>query len=365
MVKRLLCIIGSLNTGGAETFLMKLYRGLDKSQYQMDFVVNAEGFYDKEVKELGGKIYQIPLRTKHPWKSFWALKKIVKSNKYDSVIKLGNTPLSVTDLIAAKLGGAKIRAMRSCNALTNLSFKQKMLDSFLRPILNSVANVKIAPSDLAAIYTFGKKQFEKGNVHILNNGVDLDVYRYDEEARKKIRSEFSLEDNILIGHIGRFSKQKNHKFLLPVFSEIKKKRANAKLMLVGTGELETEIRNQAEDLGILDDIIFTGVRSDIPALLSSMDVFVLPSLYEGMPNTLIEAQATGLPCVVSRTITKTANITGLVDYESLDDSVRIWCERILKSVQYPRKDTEIDFLNAKYDILSIREKFVALMFNIS
>ena len=362
MAKRLLCIISSLNTGGAETFLMKLYRGLDKSKYQMDFVVSADGFYDKEVEALGGKIYKIPLRTKHPIKTYRLIKKIVKDNKYNSVLKLGNSPLSVIDLIAAKKGGAKIRAMRSCNALTNLSFKQKLVDFIFRPKLNRCANVKIAPSDLAAIYTFGEKQYSKGKVHLLNNGVDLDVYRYDQEERQRIRTEFSLGDNLIVGHIGRFSKQKNHKFLLPIFAEIKKKNNNAKLMLVGKGELESEIRNQAAELGILDDIIFTGVRSDVPALLSAMDVFVFPSFHEGMPNTVIEAQATGLPCVIADTITKSANITGLVEYLPLTLSSEEWAEHALSSVSSIRVGVKEAFIKQHYDINSVIIDFVSLMF---
>lgn len=362
MIKRLLCIISSLNTGGAETFLMKVYRRLDKSKYQLDFVVNADGFYDEEVKKLGGRIFKTPLRTKHPVKSYKALKNIVKENKYEHVLKLGNSPLSVIDLIAAKRGGAKIRAMRSCNALTNLSFGQRVLDFIFRPILNKCANVKIAPSDLAAKYTFGEKQCIKGNVHILNNGVDIDVYRYDQEARQNIRNEFYITDNIVVGHIGRFSRQKNHTFLLKVFCEIKKDSPKAKLLLVGTGELETKVRDEAKLLCIYDDIVFAGVRKDVPALLSAMDIFILPSLYEGMPNTVIEAQATGLPCVISDSITRQANISGMVNYLSLDKPPEVWAKEVLDALRVERKNTRNDFIKAKYDIDSVRDFFVQMLF---
>ncbi len=363
MVKRLLCIVSSMDTGGAETFLMKIYRGLDRTKYQMDFIVSADGFYDNEILNLGGRIHKIPLRTQEPLTVFKEIKKIVKQNKYEVALKLGNTPLCVVDLIAAKMGGVKKCAMRSCNALTNLSFKQKLSDAIFRPILNMLTSVKLAPSDLAAIYTFGEKKFQNNEVCILHNGVDLGVFHYDTDARKKIREEFSFEDNLVVGHVGRFSKQKNHKFLLPVFAEIKKKNKSAKLLLVGTGELESQISTQAQELGILDDIVFAGVRSDVPALLSAMDVFVLTSLYEGMPNTIIEAQATGLPCIISDTITRQANITGLVSYLPLNQNVEDWADKALLASAQVRKDTTNDFLEAKYDIGSVRELFVQLLYN--
>lgn len=361
MVKRLLCIVSSLNTGGAETFMMKVYRGLDKNKYQIDFVVSADGFYDSEVRELGGKIHNIPLRTEHPFKALNGIRKIVKQNKYEIVLKLGNAPLSVLDLIAAKLGGAKKCTMRSCNALTNLSFKQRLSDAIFRPFLNKITAVKLAPSDLAARYTFGDKKYQNGQVQILHNGIDLDVFCYDDDARNKIRKEFSLEDNFVVGNIGRFSKQKNHKFLLSVFSEIRKKNDKAKLLLVGTGELENEIRDLARELGIESDIVFAGVRTDIPAILSAMDVFLLTSLYEGMPNTVIEAQGTGLPCVISDTITREANITNLVRYLPLNDYGR-WASETLEVSAQKRKNTKTDFLDAKYDIDSVRNQFVELLF---
>jgi glycosyltransferase involved in cell wall biosynthesis len=252
--------------------------------------------------------------------------------------------------------------MRSCNALTKLSRKQKLIDGIFRPILNSVATVKLAPSDLAAIYTFGEKQYRDGKVNILHNGVDLEVYRYDPEARARIREEFALGDCFVVGHVGRFSRQKNHKFLLPIFAKIKEKRTDARLLLVGTGELEAQIRTQAEELGILDDIIFTGVRSDVPALLSAMDVFVLTSLYEGMPNTVIEAQATGLPCVISDTITRQASVADIVAFLPLEQSAEIWADNALAVDRESRKDTRGDFLEAEYDIDSVRQLFVDLLY---
>ncbi len=363
MLKRLLCIVSSMDTGGAETFIMKIFRGLDKTKYQMDFIVCADGFYDNEITDCGGEIYHVPLRTKKPFKVYNLIKKIVKKNQYKSVLKLGNSPMCVIDLLAAKKGGAKVLAMRSCNALTNLSFKQKVMDFIFRPILNKIANVKIAPSDLSAKYTFGEKKYRKGEVQILNNGVDLSKFCYTEEDRVKIRKEFDINENFVVGHIGRFSKQKNHKFLLSIFSKIKEKKDDAKLLLIGTGELEDQIRGFAEKLEVLDDIVFTGVRTDVSSLLSAMDVFIFPSLYEGMPNTVIEAQATGLPCVISDTITRQANITGLVNYLSLDDSFENWASKALEISTSPRKNTKEDFLEAKYDIESVRKLFIKLLYN--
>ena len=362
-MKRLLCIISSLNTGGAETFLMKMYRALPPEEYQLDFIVSEnDGFYTQEVLDRGGRIFFVPTRTKHPIAAFRQIGKIVKENGYQHVLKLGDSPLQVVDLLATKTGGAKHLVLRSCNAPTHLSAKRKAIDAFFRPILNRTATVKIAPSDLAAAYTFGQTAYDRGEVTLLNNGVDLNVFRFDPEARQAIRAEFGLEDKLVVGHIGRFNQQKNHMFLLDIFNEIRKRNENAVLLLVGKGELEADIRRKIDCLGIADKVIFTGVRSDVPALLSAMDVFVFPSFFEGMPNTVIEAQATGLPCVIADTITKTADITGLVEYQSLKTSSEQWANRVLAKATTERENTTQAFIDHGYNIESVAKIFVTLCF---
>ena len=361
-MKRLLCILDSLDTGGAETFLMKVYRHLDKSKYQIDFVVCKDGFFDNEVLKSGGKIYKIPLRRKYPIKSFLELKRITKENSYKSVLKLGTRAIIAVDLLSVKLGGAINICVRSCNAISNEGLMDKTCNFLLRPIMNGIASVKIAPSDLAAGYTFGKSAVKKGEVKFLHNAVDLDIFNYDEVGRQNIRLELNVADKLVVGHVGRFNQQKNHMFLLDIFAEIKKKNDNAVLVLVGKGELEGEIKAKIDALGLADSVIFTGVRSDVPALLSAMDVFVFPSFYEGMPNTVIESQATGLPCVIADTITREADITGLVSYISLNETAERWAEVALDKVSDVRMDTRQQFIANKYDIDSTVEYFTELVF---
>lgn len=361
-MKRLLCVVGSMNVGGAETFLMKVMRQIDRSKYQMDFVVtsNDRGFYEDEIAALGGKIYRTDLHTKHPVRSYRQLQKIVKENQYKCVFKLSNSPLGVTDLWAAKSGGAERIGVRSCIAKVNESKKSKLINALFRPSFNRITSCKIAPSKLAAEYTFGAKQVNKGQVHILHNGVDTDIFHYDADGRRKIREEFGLADKTVIGHIGRFSKQKNHSFLLRVFAEICKKDSTAVLLLVGGGELVGAVRQQAEVLKLTDRIIYAGIRSDIPQILSTMDVFVLPSLYEGMPNAIIEAQATGLPCVIADTVTREANITGLVEYLPLEDENK-WAYKALEAAKTDRYDTKDDLIKNGYEIKTVAQKFAELL----
>lgn len=361
-MKRLLCIISSLNAGGAETFLMKVFRQMPPEKYCLDFIVSAEnGCYTNEVLEHGGKIYCIPMRTKHPLRAMSAIYMIVKKNKYSAVVKFGDTSIGVLDLIAAKLGGAKHLGFRSCNALTGLSWKQRMINTLLRPVLNSIADIKLAPSMLAAEFTFGKRQAHR-NVHLIHNAVDLSIYHFDPIGRARIRNEFSLDKKFVVGHIGRFNKQKNHRYLLEIFRKILDRNEDAVLLLIGTGELQEEIRKQAEQLGILSNIVFTGVRFDIPQILSAMDVFVFPSFHEGMPNTVIEAQSTGLPCVIADTITEEANITGLVQYLPLEEAPMYWAEKALAAANQPRKNTKQDFVDHGYDMSAVSQEFVSLIY---
>lgn len=361
-MKRLLCIITSLTTGGAETFLMKVARALPPEKYQFDFIVTGEeGCYTNEVLARGGRIHVIPLRTQHPVRALCGILKIVKENNYDFVLKLGDTPVAVLDLIFARLGGAGHPAIRSCNARTDLSVKRKIISSILRPVLNAVAETKLAPSMLAAEFTFGKRHAHK-DVFILHNGVDLGAFRYSREGRSRIRSEFAISDKLVVGHIGRLHDQKNHEYLLKVFRKIREKRQDAVLLLIGTGEKEQQIRNWVREMGLQTDVIFAGVRMDIPDLLSAMDVFVFPSFYEGMPNTVIEAQATGLPCVIADTITAEADITGLVQYLPLDVSPEVWAKAALSAIAPERKDTSSDFFAHHYDIQSVADDFTKIIF---
>lgn len=366
-MKRLLCILSSLDAGGAETFMMKIFRSLPED-YKIDFIVSAKsGFYEKEVIDLGGRIFRVPLRTKQPIKTFKAIYDVVKDNRYTHVLKLCDTPIGVYDLLAAKMGGAKVLCVRSCNAGSFNSKLGRLVNDLLRPLLNFITDVKIAPSRLAAEFTFGKAEVEASKVKFIHNGVDLDVYKYDEDNRRKIRRECGIADEqIVIGHIGRFNQQKNHKFLIEVFSEVLKQKPNALLMLVGDGEKKNEIKEQIKSLGIEESVIFTGIRSDVPALLSAMDVFVFPSFYEGMPNTVIEAQATGLPCVIADTITEEAGVTDCVHFMSLSDSAKVWADKVLSLLDKDKVDRSFysdKMKNAGYDIGSCVKKFAGLVFS--
>lgn len=365
-MKRLLCLIGSMNTGGSETFLMKMFRGIDKSKYSMDFCINVEQecFYEKEIKELGGKVYKIPSKSENLKEFKKQLAEIVKNNGYEYVLRITSTAMGFMDLKIAKKAGARVCSARSSNSSDGNSLKAKIAHRLGRLLYGKFVDVKFAPSDLAAEYTFGKRAVQKGKVALLHNGVDLSVFHFDQDGRKNIRKEFGIgEAQMVVGHIGRFMEQKNHMFLLDIFHQIYAQDNSAVLLLVGTGELQAQIEEKIKALGLEKNVIFAGVRSDVPQLLSAMDVFVFPSFYEGMPNTVIEAQATGLPCVIADTITKEADITGLVNYLSLSDSAEKWAETACSLVSGARKNTKEDFMNNKYDIESVAQEFVRLVFD--
>lgn len=300
-----------MNTGGAETFLMKMFRNIDREKYMMDFcVVSKENYYEEEIKKLGGeRMFYIPLKSKQPIKSFNAIKKIVKENNYNYVIRVNEHSLSTIDLLAAKMGGAKVLAMRSSNASSGSKLSILLHKMFIF-LSKNVPNVKFAPSKLAAEYTFGKKCIENNKAFLLNNGLDTKQFTYSKDNRFEIRRKLGIENKIVVGHIGRFDIQKNHEFLI--------------------------------------------------------DLFLFPSFYEGMPNTVIEAQTTGLPCLISDSITEEARITDIVNFASLNDSARKWsneCLNILNKKYLPRENYSRIMKDKGYDTDDCAKKFIEIIFN--
>lgn len=365
-MKRLLCIVGSMNAGGAETFLMKLYRALDKSKYQMDFCVSKpeKGFYDDEIESMGGKILHTTAKSKNPFASVSCIYKIVKEGQYKHVMRISQHSLSATELAVARLAGAKILVFRSSNSKTMKDGIEALLHGMFMFLPRTIPNVKIAPSLPAAKFMFGKRAVQRNEVLYLNNGIPLDLFAYNEEARQRVRNELDLGDAFVVGHIGRFTKQKNHRRIIEIFDKIRSIRQDARLVLVGQGELEAYIKEYVEQLGMSDRVCFAGVRRDVPDVLSAMDVFLFPSLYEGMPNTIIEAQANGLPCVMSDTITEEAVIADNVTVVSLSAGNAAWTEKILSGKR------EKPFVNAEklrragYDINNVVEVFTKNVFGI-
>ena len=343
-VKRLLCIVSSMDRGGAETFLMKVYRTLDKTKYQMDFCVNKAGAYDEEIKKMGGKVFIIPPKSKHPLKSFFGLKKIIKENKYQSVLRTSQQSLAALDLLVAKTGGAKKLIYRSSNAGVTGGFFSRFFNRLFGFLPRIIPNVKLAPSTEAAEFVFGRKAVKNGKVQIIHNGLDYNVFKFDIEKRNKIRKKLQLEDKTIIGHVGRFNVQKNHEFLIDIFNEIHKKDNNTHLLLIGKGELEEKIKDKIQLLGLNDFVTIMPPVSNVNEYYMAMDALVFPSLFEGMPNVIIEAQATGLPCVLSDTITKEANISEKLTYLSLKESCIQWANSCINIIKTGRKYSKEAFV---------------------
>ena len=344
-------VMGKWLGNGVESVIMNYYRHLDHSRVQFDFICDEDSTripYD-EIKKLGGRVFLVPKYQNLP-KYLKALEKLFKENQYRIVHSNINT-LSVFPLYAAKKAGVPIRISHSHSTSNPKEWKRNLIKNILRPFSKRYATDYFACSELAGRYLFGNKAFDQGEVKIIHNAIDVEKFKFDEVARKKLRKEFGIKDStVVIGHVGRFVQQKNHTFLVDVFKEYHKKNPDSKLLLVGSGPLEDKIKKKVEKLGLKDSVLFLGQRDDINKLYSVMDVFCLPSLYEGLPVVGVEAQAAGLPCVFSDKISDDIKITDSIKFIKLTYKLKIWSDGIAKIVTSKRSSTTSDKCAKDYSI---------------
>ena len=311
-------IMGKWIGGGVESVIMNYYRHLDHTKIQFDFICDEDSTripYD-EIKKLGGRVFLVPKYQKLP-KYLKALEELFRKNHYRIVHSNVNT-LSVFPLYAAKKAGVPVRISHSHSTSNAREWKRNIIKNILRPFSKRYATDYFACSELAGRYLFGDKTFDRGEVKIIHNAIDLDKFKFDPVARKKLRKELGIDDEtIVIGHVGRFVQTKNHHFLVYTFKKYHNKNPNTKLLLIGTGPLEEKIRAQVKKLNLEDSVLFLGQRNDTNKLYSVMDIFCLPSLYEGLPVAGIEAQAAGLPCVYSDKVTIEADAANNAYYASI------------------------------------------------
>ncbi|WP_407448087.1 glycosyltransferase family 1 protein [Fibrobacter sp.] len=336
---RVLHVLGGLDRGGAETMVMNLYRAIDKKQVQFDFIThtNRRQAYTEEIEKLGGKIYYFPkfkginfLQLKSVWKKFF------KDHPEYKILHSHVRSYASLYLPIAKKAGLKT-IIHSHNTSSGKGIKA-IVKWFMQRGLRKNLDYYFACSDVAGKWLFGEKIVNQPNYFLLKNAIDVEKYAYSESSRKKIRDEFNLNDKFVVGHVGRFHPQKNHLFLVDIFAEIHKKCPDSVLMLVGIGDLMDAVKDMVAELGLTDCVVFTGVRADVNELLSAFDVFLFPSLFEGLPVTLIEAQAVGLPVVCSDSITKEVIVSDILEMLPLNQSVDAWANVALSKRNVKRED---------------------------
>lgn len=318
---RILHVFHEMNNGGIEHFVMEYYRHIDRSQVQFDFLtsVDREGYFDKEILELGGRIFRaFPLK-KNPVRNFFDIARIVRENNYDIVHRHTGSAFGYFDLRAAKFGGAKHLILHSHNNQAGNKLLHYLCNTFLQ-----MPCERLACSDEAGKWLFG----ENASYKVVNNAIDCSSFQFSESSRQQLRQSMGLADKFVVGHVGRFEEQKNHFRLLDITRELVQLRHDAVLICIGTGSLFNECRAYADALNISEHVLFLGSRNDIPELMCAFDLFLLPSLYEGFPFVLVEAQASGLSCVVSTQVPKECNVTNNIHFLPLDASNLFWAKTI-------------------------------------
>lgn len=347
---RVLQIIGDVVGGGVEQVILNYYRHIDRNEVQFDFVLHngALKSYVDNIESLGGKVYKITPYKSNPVKTVLEMYKIIKGNY--KIVHSNINALSVFPLFAAYLAGVPVRILHNHSTDTKAEPLRTFVKHLLRPFARLFANEYWACSKLAGEWMYGKQAVADGKVTIINNAIDLKQFAFDEAKRNKLRKELGLQDCFVIGHVGRFMKQKNHDFLVDIFAEVAKKQDNAKLLLIGDGPLREQIENKVKTLGLNEKVIFTGVRSDVADLYNAMDVFVLPSFYEGLPVVGVEVQANGLPFLCSSNVTREILISDRIELLKLEDGLKTWAEKILAYVNKKRIIASKDISKSGFDI---------------
>ena len=340
---RILHVFGRMDRGGAETMVMNLYRNIDRNLIQFDFAVHTTDIcdYEKEISGLGGKIYRFPqfnginiMNYMNSWKNF-----LKKHQEYKIIHGHMYSIASIYLLISKRYGLYTIAHSHSTS--NGSGIKSIVKDIFCLP-LKYICDYKMACSIDAAKWLFGEKIIRENSFHLLKNAINLEEYSCKNEILPN-------KEGIVCGHIGRFVEVKNHRFLVDVFFEYHKLDPSATLILIGTGELEDIIREYVVKLGLEKAVFFLGNQKNVKKHLRKMDVFIFPSMYEGVPLALVEAQASGIQCFISDTISDEVCITSCINKLSLKESASVWA-RCIKGKNLMKKNTHSELRNAGYDI---------------
>ncbi|OCA84623.1 glycosyltransferase family 1 protein [Bacillus sp. FJAT-27986] len=345
-VKVLVVATTTLGFNGITNVILNYYEHIDRHKVHFDVVLTrgAMDWVVNKIKSYGGDIYEMPCRDKKPLTYIRKLKKLILDNNYSVVHVHGNSGTMAIDIYAAKIAKTKVRIAHSHNTTGNY----KIVHKLLKPLLNSNRTHALACSDLAGKWAFNN------NFEVIKNGIDTTRFIYNQEIRDRYRKNLDLENCFVIGHIGHMSYQKNHEFLIDIFFRVYKNNKNARLLLIGDGKNREMIESQINDLSLSEAVIMLGKRDDVSSLLQAMDVFLLPSRHEGLGIVNIEAQATGLKCVVADTIPQEAKVSENIHFLSLNSPIEDWTDLILSFEEgYVRKNSSQLIIDNGYDIRQV------------
>lgn len=352
---RVLQYIVSNDKGGLTKYICQNYYFINKNKVQFDFITYDKFLdFEKTFYQEGARFYRIP-KIKNIFKYFSFWKRLQENNKYE-IIHFHMSYTNIIPIIFAKLVGIKgiILHAHSTQIDDNRFFIRmikKQLNFLGKFLAKFLVKRYLACSDLAAKWMFSTTIVREKKYILAHNAIDLKKYLFNREIRNQKRKELDISDNCFcIGHIGRFTYQKNHEFLIDIFKEIHLLNKNTKLLLIGNGPLITKIKEQVLNLNLENNVIFLGNRKDVPSLYNVMDCFILPSLFEGLPIVGVEAQTSGLSCYFSKNITEEIGITQLANFISLNKSPKFWAEKIIKNRHVERKDMLEDIIKSGYDI---------------
>ncbi|MGN0990317.1 MAG: glycosyltransferase family 1 protein [Candidatus Ventricola sp.] len=338
-----------MGRGGLETMIMNYYRRMDRTKVQFDFLVHRDfrADYDDEIEQLGGRIYRIGRLI--PWSRAYqqSLDTFFAEHPEYREVHVHQDCLSAVILKAAMKHGVPMRIAHSHNSSQDKNLKY-LIKLYYKRQIPQYATALFACGRDAGDWMFGGKPYT-----IVNNAIDAAQYSYCPTRTMEIRRSLHIAENaFVVGHVGRFSPVKNHAFLLDVFDQLRRENERAVLLLVGDGDLRSSMEEKAKTMGLEDHVLFTGVRNDVCDLMQAMDVFVFPSLYEGLPVSLVEAQAAGLPCLISDCVPDACMLTDLVQKVSLEESARQWAKRILAASATVRRDRLGEIAASGFDIVS-------------
>lgn len=358
-MKNVLVVLPNLRIcNGVASYIMNYFRNIDHSKIKMDFAVlrDIPSPYYEIIKKNGGTVFVMP-SPKNMKVYCKKIKEIYTAGKYD-IIHCNVVNSSVPYLYYAKKLGIKARILHS-HATKSAEVKWKEIrNNLITPMALKNANVYFSCSEMAGDYLFKGKPYT-----VINNALDLDCFKMDLNKREQIRREMNLEDKFVIGTVGRVAYQKNPFFALDVFKQVLTENPDTVYLWIGSGPLDDKAKDYAKEIGIDSNMKFLGNREDVRNLYQAMDVFFLPSLYEGLPVVGIEAQACGLPIVLADTITKEMKITDNVQYISLDAPKEQWVKALMKYKDFDRADTRQQIINSGYEITVAAQELENLYLN--